>query len=150
MVADSDEHDQEGHITECARSAGGWSPSAWASWTSSGRSPSNPCSTGPDGRTLLVGWGSTLPALRRALANLPGKGLRGMHVRQPYPLHPAVGGALRAADRVIVVEENATGQLRRLLAMETGLIPDGPDVRAWDGRCFTADGLTDGLREILE
>ncbi len=151
VVVDSDEHDQEGHITESREVRRRMVAKRLGKLDLLREVALEPLFHGdPDGRTLVVGWGSTLPALRRALQDLPGRGLRGMHVRQPYPLHPAVGGALRAADRVIVAEQNATGQLRRLLAMETGLISDGPDVRAWDGRCFTADGLTAALREILE
>jgi 2-oxoglutarate ferredoxin oxidoreductase subunit alpha len=150
VVVDSDEHDQEGHITESRDVRSRMVAKRLGKLALLREAALPPLFHGdPDGRTLVVGWGSTLPALRRAVANLPGKGLRGMHVCQPYPLHPDVVRALAGAERVIVAEQNATGQLRRLMIMETGLPLDDPGIGAWHGHPFTADGLTASLGELL-
>jgi 2-oxoglutarate ferredoxin oxidoreductase subunit alpha len=64
--------------------------------------------------TMLVGFGSTMGAIWEAAETAPGIGW--LQVRQLWPL-PAgpIRAALANAGRILVVEQNATGELRQLL-----------------------------------
>ena len=71
---------------------------------------------GADARIGVVSWGSTVGAVREAAADLP------VRVVQPVVLEPFPAEAFRKAvdglDRIVVVEENLTGQLEQLDAPE--------------------------------
>jgi 2-oxoglutarate ferredoxin oxidoreductase subunit alpha len=93
----------------------------------------------------LLTWGSTAGACREA-----GDAL-GLRVVQPVVLNPFPGTrvreALQGARRIIVVEENATGQLERILPLHA-LRVDGR-IRKYDGRPFALDELEARVREVL-
>ena len=60
-----------------------------------------------------------------------------LHFTQVWPLDPGQFlGALRAAQRVVFVEGNATGQFERLVRRETGFEGAG-NVRRFDGLPIT-------------
>ena len=90
----------------------------------------------------LVGWGSTALAVRDAMGILATKGVpvNYLNVHQPFPLHAeSVAKALRAAKRTMLVEQNYTGQLGRLIRAETGIdLPvkllkyDGEPLYPWE------------------
>jgi 2-oxoglutarate ferredoxin oxidoreductase subunit alpha len=69
----------------------------------------------------------------------------------PVVLNPFPGARVRAAlegsRRVIVVEQNATGQLERILPGQSIRI-DGR-IRKYDGRPFAQDELESRVREVL-
>jgi 2-oxoglutarate ferredoxin oxidoreductase subunit alpha len=93
----------------------------------------------------LLTWGSTAGACREVGDTL------GLRVVQPVVLNPFPGervrGALGGARRIIAVEENATGQLERLMAGEPVRV-DGR-IRKYDGRPFAVDELEARVREVL-
>jgi 2-oxoglutarate ferredoxin oxidoreductase subunit alpha len=72
-------------------------------------------------------------------------------VVQPVVLNPFPGErvrrALEGARRIIAVEENATGQLERLIAGQPIRV-DGR-IRKYDGRPFALDELEARVREVL-
>ena len=86
---------------------------------------------------LLVGWGSMWGPLREALNILNargGKKYAALIFSDVYPL-PArlLTDAAAKAKELINVEQNATGQLAKLIRMETG-IPMTGSVLKYDGR----------------
>jgi 2-oxoglutarate ferredoxin oxidoreductase subunit alpha len=64
----------------------------------------------------------------------------------PFP-DVQCAGALNGVRRLIVVEENATGQLASLLRLH-GISPDAT-VLQYDGRPFTPDTLLSRIREVI-
>jgi 2-oxoglutarate ferredoxin oxidoreductase subunit alpha len=96
------------------------------------------------GDTLLT-WGSTAGVCREV-----GDAL-GLRVVQPVVLNPFPGvrvrTALEGAHRIIAVEENATGQLERILPCQSIRV-DGR-IRKYDGRPFALDELEARVREVL-
>ncbi|HMA05547.1 MAG TPA: 2-oxoacid:acceptor oxidoreductase subunit alpha [Methanomicrobiales archaeon] len=94
--------------------------------------------------TLLT-WGSTAGPCREVGDSL------GLRVVQPVVLNPFPGDrvrdALEGARRIIAVEENATGQLERLIAGH--LIRIDGRIRKYDGRPFALDELEARVREVL-
>jgi 2-oxoglutarate ferredoxin oxidoreductase subunit alpha len=96
------------------------------------------------GDTLLT-WGSTAGVCREVGDDL------GLRVVQPVVLNPFPGervrSALEGAHRIIAVEENATGQLERILPGQSIRV-DGR-IRKYDGRPFALDELEGRLRQVL-
>jgi 2-oxoglutarate ferredoxin oxidoreductase subunit alpha len=96
------------------------------------------------GDTLLT-WGSTAGACREVGDSL------GLRVVQPVVLNPFPGprvrDALAGTRRIIVVEENATGQLERILPGQS--VGVHGRIRKYDGRPFALDELEARVREVL-
>lgn len=100
-----------------------------------------------DPQTALLCWGSALGACREAAdtLNAQGEKVGVIHMKElwPFPVQE-VQKALMAADRVLTVEMNATGQLGRLLRQETGIRPAGA-VLKYDGRPMNGTYVIEGL-----
>ncbi len=147
VVTDSDEHDEEGHLIEDAgtrkamaekrmRKLKGISSEVTAARLYGEESP----------ELLLIGWGSTCGAIREAVDVLQtrGKSVSMLHFSQLWPFPSGVGSTLGLAEKSIAIENNSTGQLRRLIRMETGIDCTG-SITKYDGRPFTPEEI---LREI--
>ena len=97
----------------------------------------------------VVGWGSTYGALREAVDIMRDEGLdvNLMHLNQlwPFPAE-AVSDVLDGARRSFVVENNATGQLARLIRSETGKKATG-SISKFDGRPFTPAHIVRELKK---
>ena len=100
---------------------------------------------GESARVGVVSWGSTVGAVREAAAELP------VRVVQPVVLEPFPAEAFRKAvaglDRIVVVEENMTGQLEQLMRLNG--IPAGARVHRYDGRPFTVEEMAARLAEVV-
>lgn len=67
---------------------------------------------------------------------------------RPFPAEP-VGAILRRARRVILIENNYSGQLGNLIREMTGFrIPHR--VLKYDGRPFTVNEIIEGVRRALQ
>lgn len=110
-----------------------------------------PVRHGPaEGALTLLGWGSTYGPLREAVDRLNAGGRRAnmLHIRDVWPF-PAekLRAALSGAQRTIMVEGNATGQMAFLLEAETGLKIDH-HIRRFDGRPFSPEYILARLEEV--
>jgi 2-oxoglutarate ferredoxin oxidoreductase subunit alpha len=144
VVVDSDEHGQDGHLSEdlAVRIAqqdkrmaklGGLTAEAMA-----------PEYYGPDGaETLLVAWGSTFGPAREAADIVADKGGSAavLHFAQVWPLNvPAARQRIAGARRIVCVEGNQTAQFASLLR-EAGLIGDCEHILRYDGMPFTGQEI---------
>ena len=124
VVVDSDEHYEDGHITEEAgvRTAMVNTRQRKMDLIRSRVVP--PESGGADDPDLLlVCWGSTRGAVLEAAERLNSRGLKSgwLHFAQVWPLlGEQFVGRLSAARRVVMVESNNLGQFARLIRRETG------------------------------
>jgi len=151
VVADSDEHDEAGHITEdlALRSRmvekrlqklGGLLHEAVP--------PDYAGSALPE--LLFVSWGSTKGAVWEAASRLreAGRDVATLHFSQIWPLVPRQFlGKLEGAREVIVVEGNATGQFSRLLRRETGFEIQREILR-YDGLPVTPEYILDVIEKL--
>jgi 2-oxoglutarate ferredoxin oxidoreductase subunit alpha len=148
VVADSDEHDEEGHITEDMEVRTAMVEKRLRKLkvlTEHAVPPDYDGEDAPD--LLLVGWGSTKGAVDEAAARLRagGRSVGTLHFSQVWPLVPAQFlDRLQGARRVVCVEGNATGQFARLLRRETGFAAAGLVTR-YDGLPFTPEYILEGL-----
>lgn len=99
----------------------------------------------------LVGWGSTWGALVEAAERLrqEGTATNHLHVKFLVPLHvEEITAALRGAARIVVVENNQSGQFARHLRAETGIVAHG-HVRKYDGEPFEPKHIVAGVQDVL-
>src|SRR5215468_6663960 len=99
----------------------------------------------------LVGWGSTEGVIHEAIQQLAEAGItaNNLQIRWLVPLHgDAIRAALSAGQRVIIVENNYSGQFARYLRSETGFTADG-HIRKYDGEPFMPHHIADGVKAIL-
>ncbi|MDP8236780.1 MAG: 2-oxoacid:acceptor oxidoreductase subunit alpha [Candidatus Erginobacter occultus] len=145
VLADSDEHDRHGRITEDFGVRVEMVDKRAKKLTGLTREALEPEFFGDENyRTLVVGWGSTYPAIRESLEKAGEKGIGGLHFRQVYPLHPKTADYLRRAEKTIVIENNPSGQFARLLKMTFG-VETGGGLRKYNGLPFSREEISQAL-----
>jgi len=146
--ADSDEHDEAGHITEDLAIRSRMVEKRLAKLDVLRQEIVAPHYEGDDeADLLLVCWGSTRGAALEAadILRRQGRSIAVLSFAQVWPLAPEQFlHRLRQAKRVVAVEGNATRQFSRLLGRETGFFAHGFIGRC-DGLAFTADYILDRL-----
>jgi 2-oxoglutarate/2-oxoacid ferredoxin oxidoreductase subunit alpha len=149
LYADSDEHTEEGHITESAairtqmmnkrmRKLDGMR----AEMDGPEIYPLEPC------EIALLGWGSTYGALKEAVDSLRGNGISAQMIHfnevHPFPgdgLADKVGGQTK----IFAVENNYSGQFADYFRLETGL-PIHRKILKFDGRPFSSQEIVARLQ----
>ena len=150
VVADSDEHDEAGHLIEDAETRTQMMDKRMRKLTGLSKEVATPEVYGPkQADTLLIGWGSTCGAIREAtdILNKHGASVSCLSLNElwPFPAE-AVSNILNNAKRSFVIENNATGQLARLIRTETGIKVSG-NILKYDGRPFTPDSIAQAVRK---
>ncbi|OPL13303.1 MAG: 2-oxoacid:ferredoxin oxidoreductase subunit alpha [delta proteobacterium MLS_D] len=141
VMVDSDEHDEEGHITENHQVRTAMVDKRMAKYAAMERDVLQPSLVGSEEyHTLVVSWGSTGPVVREALERLGRPGVSQLHFSQVFPLHVNTAHYLEKARRIILVEGNATSQFGRLLRAETGYRATDRILK-YDGLPFTVEEL---------
>ncbi|HTH49237.1 MAG TPA: 2-oxoacid:acceptor oxidoreductase subunit alpha, partial [Candidatus Limnocylindria bacterium] len=107
---------------------------------------------GPDeAEVTLVGWGSTWGVIHEAVERLNHDGISANYVQFqvlfPFPAR-AAQEILEKSRRIIVVENNHSGQFARHLRAETGIAANG-HIRKYDGEPFEPKHVIAGVNEIL-
>lgn len=151
VCVDSDEHDSEGLITERAETHVTMVEKRLKKLDLlRGTLALDHRLIGPDRhRRLLVGLGSTRPALEEALQIVDDPQTAILCAPQVYPLTDELRQLLRQAERLIVIENNATGQFARLIQRETGRLADAC-WRQYNGQPFSVERLVSLLHEEVE
>jgi 2-oxoglutarate ferredoxin oxidoreductase subunit alpha len=148
VVTDSDEHTEDGHLTEDLavrkvmvekrlRKGAGIRSEVTAPEYEGGEHP----------ELLLLSWGSTRGAVREAASSLRSKGMDAatLHFSCVWPLVPEQFlNRLERAGLVVTIEGNATGQLARVIRSETGF-EITERVARYDGLPITPEYI---LREL--
>ncbi|RAS74547.1 2-oxoacid:acceptor oxidoreductase subunit alpha [Priestia endophytica] len=102
---------------------------------------------------LLIGFNSTRGAIEEAMSRLEKEGIKvnHMHIRliHPFPA-AAVLPLIEAAENVLVVENNATGQLANLIKMNVGYIKKVKSLLKYDGNPFQPMHLYNASKEMLQ
>ena len=137
VVADSDEHTEQGHITEDLELRVRMNHKRLAKEKGLRAETAPPVFAGPqEPETMLVSWGSSQGPVAAAARRLreEGQSVGTCHFSQVWPLDPEQFAArLARAGSLVVIEGNATGQFAGLLKKEAGIT-----AQRFIGRC---DGL---------
>jgi 2-oxoglutarate ferredoxin oxidoreductase subunit alpha len=151
VVADSDEHSQEGHIVEDAETRLKMMDKRYfrkmKALKKEIRPPLKYGSDTPD--IVLVGWGSTYGVLKEAVDALNAKGEKAalLHFTElyPFPEPSDYMNMLEDAKLTVCVEGNATGQFARHMAAETGY-EFTKLITRYDGRPFSVKYILERLK----
>ena len=150
VVLDSDEHDEEGHITEDLDLRTRMVDKRLKKLDLLNKEVIPPELVGSkDYETLIVGWGSTYPILTEALARLGREDTALLHFKQVYPLNANTVDYLKKAKKRVMVENNGTGQFGKLIQMQTGFDMDRKILK-YNGLPFSADELEKKLKSVLD
>lgn len=148
--ANSYEHDGKGHMTDKAGERMAMVDKRnrkLAAIKTSIRPPVYVGDESPD--TLLVTWGTTKGPVGTAVETLRAQGHKAAAMSYPwvYPFPAdATVALLKRAKRVVVVEQNSTGQLAKLIRAETG-IEITEKILKYDGRPFVPEEIVERLKK---
>ena len=105
-----------------------------------------------EAQVTLLGWGSTEGVIREAihtLASEEGIDANALQIKWIVPLHAdAITSALSKSKKVVIVENNYSGQFARYLRSETGIVA-AAHIRKYDGEPFMPHHIVDGVKQIL-
>ncbi len=154
VYADSDEHNEAGHITESAAMRVRMVDKRNAK-TAGIRQEAEvkvevEAKAKAEKETLVFCFGSSRGVVAEAVARLREKGRKvamvHLHYIWPFPVEAVTALAAKGA-KVVTVEQNYSGQLAQLLAQECGLRVAGT-VRRYDGRQFSVAEVEAGLEQL--
>ncbi len=146
---DSDEHDEAGHITEDLELRVKMVDKRLKKLTLIKESviPAQIYGSS-DSPTFVISWGSTNPIVREAVTCLGNKDLAQIALQQVYPLPGNLRHILLSAKHTIIVENNATSQLGKLILRETGFQID-KKILKYNGLPFTVEELMHAISETI-
>jgi 2-oxoglutarate ferredoxin oxidoreductase subunit alpha len=106
----------------------------------------------PDADVTLVGWGSTEGVIREAIEQLAADEhivANNLQIKWLVPLHAEqILATLQGSKKVIIVENNFSGQFARYLRSETSFVPDAY-IRKYDGEPFMPHHIVEGVKQVL-
>jgi 2-oxoglutarate ferredoxin oxidoreductase subunit alpha len=146
---DSDEHSEEGHIAESASVRRQMMAKRMKKLHGLQEESLEPLVCGEGDEVLLIGFGTTKWPVIEAVETLARKGekISGLHIGQAYPLSAGIGETAKGFSKIVVVEQNATGQTEKLLLTELGIKASGA-IRKFDGRPITAKYIVDSYEAL--
>jgi 2-oxoglutarate ferredoxin oxidoreductase subunit alpha len=143
----SDEHDEFGHITEEQDNRRRMMQKRMQKEETARQEIEPPTCYGPEeAPIILLGWGSTYGVLREVVDRLDG-GARMVHFHDLWPFPREAAAEALKGGTLVSVENNYTGQFKRLLQSETCIRVDHAILR-YDGRPFSPQTVLDGLKEV--
>ncbi len=142
----SDEHEEEGHITEDPRLREAQMEKRMAKLEAARRGipQEDQYTLFREGEVMVLTWGSVKGTVLEALEALPGLGF--LHLRLLWPF-PELKSLLKGKT-LVTVEHNYSGQLADLLRQETGLEVAHRVVK-YNGRPITVDETVEALKAVL-
>jgi 2-oxoglutarate ferredoxin oxidoreductase subunit alpha len=145
VVVDSDEHDEEGHITENLEIRAKMVDKRYNQRMDLIRKEIIPPELlgGYDYEVLIIGWGSTYGTIKEAMEKLPDN-ISFLYFKQVYPIHQETINYIKKAEKTIIFENNASAQFSNLIRMETGFEIDR-EVLKYDGMPFSVEEIIENL-----
>ncbi len=149
VAVDSDEHDEEGHLTEDTDIRITMVDKRLRKFESIREVVIPPVRTGPENsENLIVCWGSTGNIVREALEKVNMNTISMLHFKQVYPLPPDVSTYFSGAQKTVIVENNATAQFAKLLKLHSGIEFD-EKVLKYNGMPFSVGELTEHIGRLF-
>ena len=150
VIVDSDEHDQEGHITEDLELRERFVNKRLKKLDGLKKETLEPELIGSGKyETLIVGWGSNYNTIKEALAVIGKTNISFLHFPQVYPLHEKTAEYLKKAKRLIIIENNAQGQFCELIAKETGIRIERKILK-YNGLPFSVEELVSSIKGEIQ
>ncbi len=147
---DSDEHDEEAHITEDLELRKRMVEKRLKKLELIKKEVIPPQLVGSrDYKVLVLGWGSTYHVVCEALEELGRKDVSFLHFSQVYPLFEGTKDYLKKAAKTVIIENNATSQFARLIKLLTGMDVE-KKILKYNGLTFSVEEVAASLRQILK
>lgn len=145
---DSDEHDEDAHITESASVRLAMHEKRLSKAIGIRKEALLPMEIGDvaKAQVLVVVWGSNRGVIEEALALSNRTDIAALHFHQVYPL-PKKAKKLFAKKKIVVMENNATGQFANLLKLEYD-VEISENILKYDGDPFSVEEVVHKLKTI--
>jgi len=149
ICVDSDEHDEEGHITESMTIRTKMVDKRLRKIKELMKETVPPKLIGNENyKILIIGWGSTFHIIKEALEKINRKNISFLHFTQIYPIHPDTVKYLKKAKKTIIVENNATSQFSKLIKLHTGY-EINHKILQYNGLPFNVETVEKQIKQIL-
>ena len=146
---DSDEHDEEAHITEDLVLRKKMVDKRLKKLDSIKKEIVPPELVGSSNyKVLITGWGSTYNVVREALQELGREDISFLHFKQVYPLYEGTRDYLQKAQKNIIIENNATSQFGKLIKLYTGVDIEAKILK-YNGLAFSVEEVAAEIKKIL-
>lgn len=147
---DSDEHDEEAHITEDLRLREKMVDKRLKKLDSIKKEIVPPEFVGSRNyKILITSWGSTYNVVKEALQELGRDDISFLHHKQVYPLYEGTKDYLQKAKKNIIIENNATSQFGKLIKLYTGVELE-TKILKYNGLAFSVEEVTAEIKKILD
>ncbi|MFX1286430.1 MAG: 2-oxoacid:acceptor oxidoreductase subunit alpha [Promethearchaeota archaeon] len=147
---DSDEHDEDGHITEDVHEIRPRmvEKRLYKKLKLLKKEIIEPKLIGnKDYKKLVIGWGSTYGVIKEAIEDLGKDDIAFLHFSQVYPLNPKIREYLVKAEKTIILENNATSQFGKVLKLELDFNVDEKFLK-YNGMPFSVEEVIAYLDKI--
>ncbi len=149
VCIDSDEHDEDGRITEDMNTRKKMVEKRLKKYSEIKKEIIPPDLNGEkDNKILVIGWGSTYYIIKEALGNIDNKEIAHLHFKQVYPLHEDTIKFLKKAEKTIIIENNATSQFSKLIRQQTGYEIKNK-ILQYNGLPFSVETITKEIQKII-
>ncbi|MEK6794052.1 MAG: 2-oxoacid:acceptor oxidoreductase subunit alpha [Spirochaetota bacterium] len=147
---DSDEHDEDGRITEDLDVRNDTVQKRLSKFKAMKKDELPAVLIGPKKHsTLIVGWGSTKEMVREALTGIDDGKTAYLHCPQIFPFPVTAKRIIDAAKKFVVIEGNATGQFASLIHRETGRRADDA-VLKYNGLPFSVEEVMASIQRVTK
>lgn len=148
VCVDSDEHDENGWITEDFNVRNTMVEKRLAKLDQIKNNIYQPYFVGEENyKVLIISWGSNFHVINEAIKGSQGIAL--LHFSQVYPLDKSITNYTQKAQKLVIIEQNATGDFAKLLKSEFGINFD-QHLFKYNGLPFSIEEIKDFLEKINE
>lgn len=146
VCVDSDEHDENGWITEDFIMRTKMVEKRLGKLDLIEKEILTPYFMGEENyKTLIISWGSNFYAIKEAMKDKKDFAL--LHFVQVYPVNKVITDYVQKAEKLVIIEQNATGQFEKLLKRDFGINFDKKLLK-YNGSPFSAEEIKTFLEEI--
>lgn len=147
VVVDSDEHTEDGHLTEDLRTRVDMMEKRWKKLKGMMKEVVPPVHVGSkSAKTVLIGWGSTHGAILEALEKSERDDIAYFHFAQVYPLPKNIKTLFKGAKNIVVIENNYSGQFADLLEKHGVKVSDR--ILKYNGEPFSVEELASRIKHF--
>lgn len=150
VCVDSDEHDQDGRITEDLDGISlKMKDKRLKKFETVQKASLEPVLYGAkDYKNLIIGWGSTHNIILEAIYLMNRDDTAFLFFPQVYPLPSSTESYLKKAKRIITIENNSTGQFADLIKLTTGIAVN-EKILKYNGLQFYVEEIIERLKEMV-
>lgn len=147
VTADSDEHDEFGNITEDLDIRVKMQDKRLSKLKLLQEDALAPILSQNEYKTIIIGWGSTLETIKEAITLSGKEDVAHLHYKQVYPVHSSTIDFLKKAEKIVIVENNATSQFGKLIKLATGMEAD-MKILKYNGLPFSVEELAERIKGL--